>query len=44
MSKKTRRQSPSGETLALFGQDNHQMSGTLPLLGLQHHPTRAKPA
>jgi hypothetical protein len=39
---KDKASSPSGETLALLGHDNHQMSGTLPLLGLQHHATRAK--
>jgi hypothetical protein len=39
---KDKASSPSGETLALLGQDNHQMNGTLPLLGLQHHATRAK--
>jgi hypothetical protein len=30
--------------LALLGHDNHQMSKTLPLLGLQQHVTRAKQA
>jgi hypothetical protein len=39
---KDKASSPSGETLALLGHDKHQMSGTLPLLGLQHHATRAK--
>jgi hypothetical protein len=39
---KDKTSSPSGETLALLGQDNHQINGTLPLLGLQHHATRAK--
>jgi hypothetical protein len=39
---KDKTSSPSGETLALLGQDNHQIHGTLPLLGLQHHATRAK--
>jgi hypothetical protein len=39
-----RRQAPKGETLALLGHNNHPMSKTLPLLGLQQPVTRAKEA
>ena len=41
MSRKWRRQAPIGETLALFGHDQHPRSKTLAPLGLLQPVTRA---